>query len=240
MNAAQPNWTIFMDWTLAINRNREALLRIIATLYALAGLANGAQFSALPRFTYKTILQVLRPAEAAVRRLIILAAYGLQTPNSKNPLNTTSTAPHWQNFDKQVARFAAFPLIDPLKHFATRDYEPNDSTVPRISLPGYLDPAFLVPSQSFGQDATHAAHLSNRLLALTRALANLNNQARRLARWQARRDAALSQSISFKPRRLTPLRPGSPPGSRQRRIHEVDHILRECHMLVLDRLADTS
>ena len=57
-----------MDWTLAITRNREALLRIIAALYALVGLTNGAAFLRLPRHIYRAMSRVLRPAESAVRR----------------------------------------------------------------------------------------------------------------------------------------------------------------------------
>ncbi len=233
-----------MDWTLAINRNRDALLRVIATLYALAGLANGAQFSTLPRFTYRTILRVLRAAESAVRRLIVLATYDLKTPTRKTPLNATNNltnpAPPWQTFNKHTAQFATFPLIDPLKHFASQDYKPRDSTMPRISLPGFLDPIFLVPSQPTAQDVIQATHLSNRLIALTRVLGNLNNHARRLTRWKARRDLALAQKSTFKPRRISPFRPGSPPGARRRRIHEIDHILRECHLLALDRMANST
>lgn len=247
-----------------INRNREALLRVIAAMYALAGLAHGAKFSTLPRFAYRAILRILRPAEAAVRRLIVLAAFDLKPAVNNDTLNATNTkaiaVPQWQSFNKQTARFATFPLIDPLKHFANQDFatqdfmgqdffgqyftterdEPHDPSIPRISLPGFLDPVFIVPSQPSAQDIISAAHLNIRLAALTRALSNLNNQARRLALWNARRDLELAQKSAFKPRRISPLRPGSPPGARQHRVHEVDHILRECHLLALDRMADTT
>ncbi|MGB8819425.1 MAG: hypothetical protein WCC66_16045, partial [Rhizobiaceae bacterium] len=74
------------------------------------------------------------------------------------------------------------------------------------------------------------------------ALGDLPRQARRLARFQARRDLARKSSAPFKPMRLSIFRPGLPPGWRQRPIDEVDDVLRECHGLALDMLnrRDTS
>ena len=75
-----------MDGTQAIERNREALKRILAGVIAMAslpvlracgdaGIAGGRP--TLPRRLHRAILRLLRPAEAAARRLIIAAARGL-------------------------------------------------------------------------------------------------------------------------------------------------------------------
>ena len=109
-----------MDWTLAIEKNREALRRILAMLVAMAGVAGGAGFTSplrggrwssdhrvgviaapqpppdasrrpplkgevnpaptLPRHLHRAILRLLRPAESAVRRLVIVVARGLELP----------------------------------------------------------------------------------------------------------------------------------------------------------------
>ena len=90
-----------MDGTEPIERNREALKRILASLMAMAGLGAVGQFTlfpqkgaaasgqaqaensnpspalTLPRRLYRAILMLLRPAESAARRLIIAAARGL-------------------------------------------------------------------------------------------------------------------------------------------------------------------
>ena len=90
-----------MDGTEPIERNREALKRILAMLVAMAGLGAGGQFTlfpqkgavpsrqvqaeksklspalTLPRRLYRAILMLLRPAESATRRLIIAAARGI-------------------------------------------------------------------------------------------------------------------------------------------------------------------
>jgi hypothetical protein len=235
-----------MDWTLAIKRNREALLRVIAAMYALAGLANGAQFSVLPRFAYRAILRVLRPAESAVRRLIIIAARGLvlaPCPLRGAPIGIIQRA------NAGTQRIPSFCLIDPLKRFVPftgyaddtdYDEEANDDalaqstafirSLPRISVPGFLDPVFAPSPVQLPDGLINARHLSRRLLALNCALANLTKQARRLARWKARRDH-IRQQFPMRTQRLSPFRPGLPLGYRQRFIHEIDHILKECHGL---------
>ena len=74
-----------MDGSGAIERNRVALVRIVASLIAMAGLALDPGAAAeprrtLPRHLWRAILRLLRPAEAAARRLIIAAARGLVVP----------------------------------------------------------------------------------------------------------------------------------------------------------------
>jgi hypothetical protein len=63
----------FMDLPLAIDRNRDRLLRIIAELFVMAGIAEGGMAAALPRHVPRA---VLRPAESDLRRLVIIAARG--------------------------------------------------------------------------------------------------------------------------------------------------------------------
>src|SRR6188472_4379134 len=90
-----------MDWSLAIEKNREALKRVLAMLFAMVasgdgGSPTGARSSTLPRHLHRFVLRLLRPAEAAARRLIIVAARGLVVglapprtakPRPKPPLN---------------------------------------------------------------------------------------------------------------------------------------------------------
>jgi hypothetical protein len=64
-----------MDRSAAIERNREALKRILLMLVGMAEMAGGG--TTLPRHLYRAILLLLRPAESAVRRLIIAAARGI-------------------------------------------------------------------------------------------------------------------------------------------------------------------
>src|SRR3954447_21143311 len=66
-----------MDWAKAIATNQAALIRIVAALIAMAGLGGDGVRLRLERPTYRAVLRVLRPAEAAGRRLIVLAVKGL-------------------------------------------------------------------------------------------------------------------------------------------------------------------
>ena len=66
-----------MDWALAIERNRQPLLRIVAVLCSMIGLGEGSFVARVSRPVHRAVLSVLRPAEAAVRRLIVVAARGI-------------------------------------------------------------------------------------------------------------------------------------------------------------------
>jgi hypothetical protein len=63
-----------MDWDLAIKRNSKALKGIIDVLFVLLGLDGSDAASRIPRSLHSAVLGVLRPAESAVRRLIVVAA----------------------------------------------------------------------------------------------------------------------------------------------------------------------
>ncbi len=284
-----------MDWALAIDRNREALLRIVAALFAMAGLAEGANAATLPNSIYRAILRILRPAESATRRLVIILARGLtvtlpplrtktakSAPTSafvRNGVGTGIWIPPSAGIVAGTANRAgatmaaataaantsvpqsvpAFPLIDPLNAFgATGWHGPAKNGVPRICVPGYSDPFPISAPQRVPSldDTVNAERLCRRMHALKRALDDLPGQAKRLARWQAKQDRDRRLGLGHTPGsgagtgsntstatsrrrhiRLSPFRPGWPPGHRARPIHEVDAILRECHTLARYALA---
>ncbi len=227
-----------MDWALVINSNRDRLLQIIAALLAFAGLTDG-KIAMLPRHVHHTILLVLRPAESAVRRLIIIAAQGLM-------LKARASRPFPAGIQIVPAPSAvqtpAFCLIDPLKRFSPEELEDSDGLLPRISLPGVFDPVFPAPQPVLSADELlNAAPILHRLAALQRALNNLPREARRLARWQARQGLSLQRNAPFKLQRLSPFRPGLPPGYRKHHLHPVDAVLGDCHYFALEACAaDTS
>ena len=66
-----------MDWAKAIEHNRIPLIRIVAALFAMIGLGEGGAVERLSWPLYRAVLRVLRPAESAVRRLIVVAARGI-------------------------------------------------------------------------------------------------------------------------------------------------------------------
>jgi len=61
------------NWDGAIERNRGVLLRVLMGLFALVRIsASGGAHEKLPRHVRSYIIKLLRPAESAGRRLIVL------------------------------------------------------------------------------------------------------------------------------------------------------------------------
>ncbi|MEP9389110.1 hypothetical protein [Mesorhizobium sp. KR9-304] len=227
-----------MDCNAAIEDNREALKRVLAMLVAMAGLGGGNP-ATLPRHLHRAILRLLRPAESAARRLIIVMARGLVVtlaptgpskpkPTStilRNGIGTGIVMPRgWRHkAGTPAACSRALPLFDPLPRWGASP-RPAASGFPRISIPGLTQP-FPVPRAPSSDDPIDAARLALRLGALGRALDDLPREARRFARWRARAadaahkpDAAGTQKGNSRRtgrfRRVWPLRPGRPPGGR--------------------------
>lgn len=234
-------------WDRVIDRNRELLSRIVATLFALAGIADGAAAATLPRHRHTMIRRILRTAESAVRRLVIVAAhrlavirppvgafmYGLD-PNAKRRPRKTATG----KAEVASARIPPFRLTDPVKRFSFTRPRRRSKRFPRMTCIGLSDPKPIPGGwHRLPDDEIDAAPLGRRLAALKRALDDLDGQARRLIRWQARRDRAMKD----RPERLSPMRIGRPPGHRKRKTHEVDEILANLHSLARHAIAaDTS
>ncbi|CAN5516763.1 hypothetical protein BH10PSE7_BH10PSE7_01380 [soil metagenome] len=66
-----------MDWASAIERNRQAIMAIVAALFAMLELTGTATVARIPRTLHRAVLRVLRPAESAARRLVVMAARGV-------------------------------------------------------------------------------------------------------------------------------------------------------------------
>jgi hypothetical protein len=216
-----------MDWNMVIERNSERLFTVVASLVAMVRVKGGAMAAFLPRDVYSAALILLRPAESAVRRLIIIAARGLV---EKLRLRPPRAFPAGLALHRDAERLPAFCLIDPLKRFAPEDFEwgkGKAQVLPRISVPGLFDPGFPKCPVPIGDGTIASAALGRRVQALRFALDNLPRQALRLARWKAKR--GLAWQSGAKPGRLSPFRPGYAPGYHRSKPQEVDDILSECH-----------
>ena len=295
-----------MDWDRVIERNRDALKRILAALVVMAGFADvSLPFSCgrrcrgeaeadegcceerrprtLPRHLHRAVLRLLRPAEAAARRLIVVAARGLVVeppkPNNRrlpqpdpkaahavlrslgiavvmSPVDIARAAAESRAASMKAAahsrRPPILPLVDPLRRTRLRPRTVPPHAAPRIiSFDGAVP--HRLPPPPARHDPIDARRLGLRLRALASALDDLPAQARRFARWKSRtaigaqnketRDAAHAQG---RPRRLSPLKPGRPPGWRsagsRRPTHEVHEVLADLHYFAREALAapDTS
>ena len=230
-----------MDWAGAIERNSEALKGIIETLFAMLGLDGTDKAGRIPQPLHRAVLRVLRPAESAVRRLVVIAARGLvvklspSRPMSKGHMigkGGGSRLPSFQLFDtrkdfpelrQRRVKYAKYPprilFFGPASRVDSLWPSPPPVAVPTLPSDGLVN----------------AERISRRLQALKLALEDLPRQARRMARWRLRREVAKA------PKFKSPLRPGPPPGHRKRQIHPIDEILADCHWLAWDAMKpDTS
>jgi len=234
-----------MDWDLAIKRHSEALIEIVADLFAMLGLvALTDTVSRLPWPTYRAVLRVLRPAESALRRLIVVAARGLLVKTgSPRPKPAGAKGAKKKGGNSRLS----FQLFDPQTRIMLPRRRKPPRTFPRIHmfnadgefitigqpLRPAAGPASRTPKSADGM--VSAERLIRRLEVLEAALADLPRQAMRLARWRKRQET--SPNPSFK----SPLRRGHPPGHRRRATHAIDGLLSECNWLACHAtMLDTS
>ena len=230
-----------MDWDLAIKRNSEALKGIVEALFALLGLDGTETVGRIPHRLHSAVLRVLRPAESAVRRLIVVAARGLVVkvaPSRPMPKGyiigkgSGPSSPAFKLCDKRIF----FPelgnrRVKYAKHPPRILFFGDDSRVDDL----WPAPQPIIKPAPPPDGLVNAERLSRRLQALKLALDDLPRQARRMARWRVRREAMKA------PKSKSPLRPGPPPGRRKRQIHPIDEVLANCHWLAWEALKpDTS
>ena len=162
-----------MDWPLAISRNRDALRSIVAALFAMTGMVKGGMLTTLPRNLYLMTLAILRPAESAVRRLIVIAAQGLapsravsRKPGGWPDLPTCGGDVGAADREGRAGR-KAFQLFDPLKSFDPDDFwdvEPQFESGFGLTRSAYSS------SEDTSNPRIDATLLGQRLDALRRAL----------------------------------------------------------------------
>lgn len=213
-------------WALAIERNRQRLLAVVGSMFALLGVAVGGSVPRMDRATHRALKRVLIPAQSAVLRLIVMVARDMAAAIRTLPASRSRA----RGGADRVATGARRPLIalwDRRKSFKPR--LPR-RIPPRIIVIGVDEPVFQPrrppPSDT---DPFDGRPLCRRLLALHGALADLPGQARRLARHRARQ--ALRRARGLKARPASPLRPGFPPGWRSRGRAAVHEILHECEAM---------
>jgi len=187
--------------------NWPVAARLVAWARALAGLAADT----LPKHTLLEARRILRPAESFIRRLIVIMACRIDLPlelssRTKAAQRPADPEPSKGNPESPGHLGCAEPIsfsTEPFPKIAPFAY-------PGIWAPGMTRYAAPTPEE-LAAAPLPAAHFFARLARLEAALAAPDAAARRLARWMARRRAALKQSA--KPVRILPIRPwGQMPG----------------------------
>ncbi|MFO0991994.1 MAG: hypothetical protein U1E67_08695 [Hyphomicrobiales bacterium] len=233
-----------MNWELAIESKRVPLLAVVLALFAKIGLAEGVSIERISKPLHRFILSQLRTAESAVRRLIVAAARDIVLEHK--PRRPASGKPKTPRENKAEAkpkrkRRPLFNLFDALRRQGRRFKKKLRGPEPRIRVLGdplspwermmrefgrpQVPPPAPVVEEKVDDGMVSARHLVRRLLAVLDAVQDIPRHAMRLARWDAK------PFDERRPERSGPLRSGRPPGYRQRNIHEVDQILKDCDWL---------
>ena len=205
------------DWPTILTRNRADLARLVMVLFGLAGVFG----ERMPQETRCAVLRMLRPLEAAMRRLIVIAARGLVMAQALR-----RAMPEGGILRGDGAGPGAFSLFDRRRRFGLSADRPGDGWGrggPQIRL---LDEAIIGPGRRLIAAArdVDAAPIMRRLARLRRALGRLPQEARRLVRWRMRHAKVLKG----------PMRPGRPPGFRARAGDDpAQELLRELQLLAL-------
>jgi hypothetical protein len=192
----------------AVEINHKALQRIVALLWTMAGLGRR---QTILRSLHRTVTRLLRPAEAAARRLIVVLARGIVV--ALPPSRTAAPRPAR---DRAPVGWKPFALAE---------------TTPRLLDPSRAPRPFPGIVRIGGNQEVSATRLAFRLDALCHALDDLEAQAERLARWRARRRRARERGVFCT---IEPLRLGPPPDLRGRagqwlKSHELFGILKQTH-----------
>ncbi|MFN0194323.1 MAG: hypothetical protein ACKVP5_20525, partial [Aestuariivirga sp.] len=234
-----------MDWDLAMNRNREALLRIVASLFAMLGLSEGTAVDRIPRPLHTAILRILRPAEAAVRRLIAAAARGMVVkPATPRSFPKEGFAGKGKGSGKRPAfqlEDIRRPLLppEPRPKHPLKSFSPADLTPAALRALHRKSRDLIAKSKPapIKDGKVNAGSLAQRLHAIKFALGDLTHQAKRLMRWRARREKLSKERLIY----TNPIRPGPPPYVHKKPQHEVEEVLRDCHWLAWEaRKLDSS
>ena len=213
----------------------------------MIGLTEGGAVERLSKPLYRIVLGILRPAESAVRRLIIVAARDIVVePSPKRPVRQGVKSPAKAAKAKasQAQTPRVLPIVRPAQAISIAAWplqkdapRPSPASMSSISIRGFpcssvrqqppRAPRRPLPTwkRRVDDDTVNARHLFRRLAAIRMRCKTSRARRMRLARWRAR------PVEERRPQRSSPFRPGRPPGFRQRPKHEVDEILKECHWL---------
>jgi hypothetical protein len=234
---------ISMNLTGEVEHNRGKFIPIIALLFKLARIAPGerpelrpgaradAFMISLPLYVYAKVMELLVPAEAALRRLIIMVAHGLDftppafripaprkdiaAPEGGSGAPAPAAAP-------LVPAIPAFQMFDPIKTF--EDYYRAEITGIARPFPGAFPPA------RAESEPVSAISLWRRIHALSGAFNDLPGMAKLYLTWKARSRHQRKHNLPSRPKRVCILRPLYLRGFARRPKTDVHELLRECNI----------
>jgi hypothetical protein len=247
-----------MDWDFSTERNRGMLLPHIAALFAKIGLVDGGSVERVSRPLYRKVSGLLRSAESAVRRLIIVMARNIKVePRPKRSMpkgllrskkgtfqsNGSGKDNGQGQSQEKKPRKPCFNLFDPERRAdfgqVRRQRRKGPKVEPHVHViypsnphvPWFLrgKPA---PPPPAPQQVEIVKDNTVSAKGLCRRLFAIMYALTHMES-EAERYARLfaKPKEERRPKRERALRYGRPPGWRDKPTHEVHEILKECHWL---------
>jgi hypothetical protein len=205
--------------------NHRALQRILADLWIMSGFGGIDRRTTILRSVHRLVTRLLRPAEAAARRLILVLA--LRITVTLPPSRAAAPKPDNTRPDRVQ------PPVDlPPDEWRSDGWRPFvlAESLSRLLNPNVQPRPFrgIAPARDTEIDGARLAH---RIDALCHALDDIQAAAQRMARWQALRKRAQERGVFCA---THPLRPGPPLDLRGRarqrlKKHELFGILQYAH-----------
>ncbi len=230
-----------IDWKGVIERQSRDLFFVMTEMFFMAGLNKGVPLTVLTRRVYRRMLILLRPAEAALRRLIIIAARGIVLkvrPSGPFPKGLAAKLKRMERAS-DAASDTAGAHSGVQSDRAAQAFRPARRTqalpgqahlVSAHQRAGLVHAVFSARTRSAhlrGSDQRRAAHPAHH--SVRHALATLPKQARRYVRWRGKMLLEIRKLTARKRgSRISTIRPGYPLGHRKKQIHEVDRVLSDC------------
>jgi hypothetical protein len=243
------------SWERSTAHYKAALIRIIAELFALARIVPGEVPDtasqdiwniSLPRYAYRLALELLKPAESALRRLIIMGAHGKSfVPGNvgdgnfgDTALNSLSESPSLpgsagHELSAVSPKLPAFNIFDPLPQFTFRSFDSFEDyalwKAERDANP------LIIPPAGLRMAPVNALSLWRRIQAMHHAVENFDQYVTRYVRWRGRRKFEIASQRPLKDRRpATLMCPGRAPGYIRKGKHEIHQLLRDVDNLAGD------
>jgi hypothetical protein len=216
----------------------------------------------LPRYAYKYVLALLIPVESAMRRLIVMGAFGTSfvldplkagsrqtherkeavaaegaddAPDSMTDAADASASASAHCTSSAAPRPPVFDMFDPVKTFTYRSFD----TIEEFDLwkaQKDANPLVIPPADPRKRmDAVKALSLWRRIQGLHHAMEHFDAYVSRYARWRGRRKAELAAGRALKGRYGKSLmRRSRPPGFVEKHGDEIHYLLRDVHTLAYD------
>jgi hypothetical protein len=251
----------FWSWERSTAHYKAALIKIIAELFVLARIVPGEVPDtasqdiwniSLPRYAYRRALELLKPAESALRRLIIMGAHGKSfapatakdQPGKADAVGDTvsgqggtltdaDSAPSDAPASEKSLRAPAFNIFDPLRQFTFRSFDSfEDYALWKAEQDAN---PLIIPPAGPRMAPVNALSLWRRIQAMHHAAENFDQYVTRYVRWRGQRKFKIAHQRPLKGRRpATLMRPGRAPGYIRKGKHEIHDLLRDVDNLAAD------